>query len=216
MDASQHVQALFISLASSTDNFLVGLSVGLTRKPLSLKVLWGIAACNAVGCLVATSGGSVGAQYFMDQRTANRIACLAFAYLAWQEYSEAPPVGANSGGGSPCALAASRDGAVSLPKQQHVSLDLALPMTLNNLAGGVAAGVVGISPLWNFLYALLMSVVTMSFGYRLGKVFSGLGQHRSIAYGPIVIYLALALQAVLEAIDSFLTFMIDDDEEENL
>lgn len=182
MYTSQHVKALFISLASSTDNFLIGLSVGLTRKPLSSKVLWGIALCNAAGCLVATSGGSLGVHYLMDERTANVIACIAFAYLAWNEYSEV-----------------SFQETTSSPPRQ-VSLDLALPMTLNNLAGGVAAGVVGVSPLWNFAYALLMSAVTMWIGFQLGMVFSSVSPSRGlITYGPIVLYSALSLQSLLDA-----------------
>ena len=184
MDLSQHVQALFISLASSTDNFLVGLSVGLTRKRLSQKVLWGIALCNAAGCYIATTGGSLGAEYLMDEQTANGIACLAFAYLAVQEYAE--------GGAS-----ATDHGDSSSKTPKKVSLDLALPMTLNNLAGGVTAGLLDISPAWNFIYALLMSVLTMWLGYGLGKAFSGIGQHRLLIYGPICIYLALSLQSFM-------------------
>lgn len=185
MDLSQHVTALFISLASSTDNFLVGVSVGMTRKPLSQKVLWGIALCNAAGCLVATSGGSLGAQHFMtnDPAVANGIACLAFLYLALKEYTEAK-----------------QDADSQQNKRRQVSLDLALPMTLNNLAGGVAAGVVGIAPMWNFIYALLMSVLTMWVGCRLGRVFSGQRQtSSSLLYGPLLIYLALAVQSFRDA-----------------
>ena len=187
MDVSQHVQALGIALASSTDNFLVGLSVGLTRKPLSQIVLWGIALCNAAGCWVATSGGSWGAQHFLqDPAAANALACLAFAYLALKEYTEA------------------QDHNNTEDKPKHVSLHLALPMTLNNLAGGVTAGVLGVSAWWNFVYALIMSVLTMWIGYGLGKVFSGRLQQQSssnshwFVYGPILIYLALALQSLVD------------------
>ena len=176
MDVEKHVQALFVAVASSTDNFLVGLSLGLSQKPLRWQVNIGIALCNALGCLVATSSGSLGARYFMDDQTANGIACVAFAYLAVKEYREVS------------------DNAMSeTPKS--VSMDLALPMTLNNLAGGVTAGVLGVAPWWNFVYAFVVSVVTMWLGRRLGKVFSGLRNHKSIIYGPICIYLVLSLQS---------------------
>jgi putative Mn2+ efflux pump MntP len=79
------------------------------------------------------------------------------------------------------------------PKQ--VSLALALPMTLNNIAGGVTAGVLGVPPLWNFVYALAISVLTMWVGYRLGRGFSGARRQRSLAYGTIFIYLILCLQS---------------------
>ena len=57
--AHHHIQALMLSLASSTDNFLVGLSVGLAQKRLLASVLWGIALCNATGTFVATTGGGL-------------------------------------------------------------------------------------------------------------------------------------------------------------
>jgi putative Mn2+ efflux pump MntP len=182
MDASYHAQALLMALASSTDNFLVGVSVGLTRKPLSIKVLWGIALCNAVGGFLAASGGRLGVKYLMDESTANGFAGFAFAYLAWKEYVESLEEASSKGA----------------PKQ--VSLALALPMTLNNIAGGVTAGVLGVPPLWNFTYALAVSVLTMWIGYRLGKGFSGVGfsgvhGQRSLVYGTIFIYLVLCLQS---------------------
>lgn len=187
MDLFQHAQALSISLASSTDNFLVGLSVGLARKPLPQHVLWGIALCNAAGCFLATSGGSLGAAYFLDHVTANGMACLAFTYLSWKEYAEGR---ATSSSGTP--------GTSFSQQQQKVSLDLALPMTLNNLAGGVTAGLLAISPAWNFLYALIMSVLTMWLGYQLGRAFSGLErQHPLLVYGPICIYLILSCQSFM-------------------
>ena len=108
---------------------LQGRLLALSRKPLSQKVLWGIAICNAAGCYIATSGGSLGAQYLMNDQTTNGIACLAFVYLAIKEYMEA-----------------SDNGSLPQDKPKQVSLDLALPMTVNNLAGGVTAGVLGVSP----------------------------------------------------------------------
>jgi len=51
---------------------------------------------------------------------------------------------------------------------QHV-IGLALPMTLNNLAGGVAGGAVGLTPFMASSYALLASFVTMSFGHFIGQ-----------------------------------------------
>lgn len=190
MNVSQHIQALGIALASSTDNFLVGLSVGLTQKPLKRVVLWGIALCNATGCWIATSGGSWSARH-LDPKAANGLACLAFSYLALKEYTD------NNHNNN---HAAQQQQAGNKPK--HVSLQLALPMTLNNLAGGVTAGVLGVSAAHNFLYALLVSVLTMWVGYRLGKAFAGnlqtAASNRWIMYGPILIYLTLALQSLVD------------------
>lgn len=182
MDFSHHAQALLISLASSTDNFLVGISVGLAAKPLQPRVLWGIALCNAAGCFIATSGGEVGGSLVSNQ-TAHAIACLAFAYLAVREYAETQD---NNGRQAP----------------RNVSLDLALPMTANNLAGGVTGGLLGIWPFWNFLYALVGSVLTMWVGYRLGKSLSTMRQNDLLMKVSIYIYIILALQSLLDMLGS--------------
>lgn len=47
-------------------------------------------------------------------------------------------------------------------------LKLAIPMTLNNLAGGVAGGAAGLTPQMSAFYALLASFFTMLVGYRAG------------------------------------------------
>ena len=46
---------------------------------------------------------------------------------------------------------------------------LAIPMTLNNVAGGVAGGLAGTDPLVMFMAAFLASYGLMSLGYFLGS-----------------------------------------------
>jgi len=176
--AQHHLQAILLAAASSTDNFLVGLSVGLSGKPLPQHVLWGIAICNAAGCWVATAGGSVFLEWIIrtvllggthedsdttetnsnTDATSNMLqyllAAAAFGYLAFQEYQEQQQQKKEQGG----------EGAA-----KPASLSLALPMTLNNLAGGVTGGVMGLSPSLNTFYALVISVVTMWVGFIVGK-----------------------------------------------
>lgn len=163
---SQHVQALLIATASSTDNFLVGLGVALSGKPLPTKVLWGIAICNALGCWLATAGGgiifSIGDGEGGSTNTAAGsilnyvLAGFAFGLLAFQEYREMK-------NNSPATASTTQQ-----HQRKEASLQLALPMTLNNLAGGVTGGVLGV-PIWiNTLYALIVSVGTMYIGYKLG------------------------------------------------
>jgi hypothetical protein len=42
-------------------------------------------------------------------------------------------------------------------------------MTLNNLAGGVAGGAIGVSPMQAGLYGLLASFLTMALGHTIGQ-----------------------------------------------
>jgi putative Mn2+ efflux pump MntP len=195
-----HWQALVLAFASSTDNFLVGLCTGLVGKPLPVAVLWGISICNAAGSLVATAGGAFCANTLhATAHLQHGLAAAAFGYLAWIEYRELPPTTATS---------SNQTGSSSSSRQQ-ASLSLALPMTLNNLAGGVAGGVVGLSAVTASLYALFISVITMWVGYKLGRVMYGRqsqqgttlwkSSHRSV-YFSILLYSLLSLQSLWEAV----------------
>jgi putative Mn2+ efflux pump MntP len=151
---TQHLDALLLALASSTDNFTVGLSVGICHKDLSVWENVVISVCNATGALIAGYGGVVLSQR-MPPLLAPLLAATAFCYLAVQEF-------------------------VSYYQQSYKKdakkdeapihlVRLALPMTLNNLAGGVAGGAAGLSPLMSALYALLASFGTMAVGYAIGR-----------------------------------------------
>lgn len=80
-------------------------------------------------------------------RIAPLFASLAFAYLGYQELQSRTK---------------------GEQRKQQLSPSVALPMTLNNLAGGVAGGAVGIQANVAFLYALLASLVAMSCGHWIG------------------------------------------------
>jgi putative Mn2+ efflux pump MntP len=198
-----HWQALVLAFASSTDNFLVGLCTGCTGKPLPVAVLWGIAICNAAGSLVATAGGAFCANTLhATAQLQYGLAAAAFGYLAWIEYKELPA-------STTTTSKPNQTGSSSSSSRQQASLSLALPMTLNNLAGGVAGGVVGLSAVTASLYALFVSVITMWVGYRLGLLMYGRqiqqdttlskSSHRSI-YFSILLYSLLSLQSLWEAV----------------
>jgi putative Mn2+ efflux pump MntP len=200
---NHHWQALVLAFASSTDNFLVGLCTGLVGKPLPAAVLWGIAVCNAAGSLVATAGGAFCANTLhATAQLQYGLAAAAFGYLAWIEYRELPP--------SSTTTMSSSNQQTGPSSRQQASLSLALPMTLNNLAGGVAGGVVGLSAVTASLYALFISVITMWVGYRIGLLMYGRhtpqkgttlskSSHRSV-YFSILLYSLLSLQSLWEAV----------------
>lgn len=149
---AQHLDALLLSLASSTDNFTVGISVGFSHKRLPIWVNAFISICNAAGALVAGLGGVILSQHI--PLLAPMLASLAFGVLAIHEFHE--------------FLHSSK----TEEKHQFLEISqvirLAVPMTLNNLAGGVAGGAVGLSPLVSASYALLASFLTMAVGHRIG------------------------------------------------
>lgn len=154
----QHLDALLLALASSSDNFTVGLAVGVCRKKLPVWSNLLISVCNALGALAAAHMGIA-----MSQRMpylAPLLAAFAFGLLSCQEF-----------------ISYFRNRKQNEEDTQNHNriihfagvMRLALPMTLNNLAGGVAGGAAGISPVIASMYALAASFATMLAGHTIGK-----------------------------------------------
>ena len=145
--------AAVLSLGSSTDNFAIGASLGIAGLMLKLKFNALIAAANGVGALVAAAGGHAIGQ--VADSFGLWIAASVFAYLAWQE-------GGSLWAGEPASP-------LLKLAERGVALQLAVPMTLNNLAGGIAGGVVGIGPLLAGTSAFCASFAMMATGFFVGQ-----------------------------------------------
>ena len=162
-DESTWLYALGLALSSSTDNFAVGTSLGLSAIDLPIQLNLIVSFCNATGALLASFGG-----FFLGQlapAVAPLLAAAVFVYLGREEWVS------YAGGSSASPLAKlAADG---------LAFRLAGPMTLNNLAGGVAGGAVGVSPWAAFVLACIASFVTMFAGHRLGR-WAGPALHRHL------------------------------------
>jgi putative Mn2+ efflux pump MntP len=172
MSLSLHVHALLLALASSTDNFCVGLSVGVQQKRLPVHVNAFISVCNATGALLASHGGSYMTTATTTTTTTSTttmaplFASAGFAYLGYQEFT-------STSSSSSCTPPPPPPSSSSYPppsttNHRLVSWSVAIPMTLNNLAGGVAGGMVGIVPFMAGGYALAASFVGMWVGHAVG------------------------------------------------
>ncbi len=135
------LDAFLLALASSTDNFMVGLSVGISNQSLSLGANALISVCNASGAWLASFGGSALGKS-LPPHLPPLLSALAFGALAFKEFWEFAEglrrkkklhqnkkdeniMDTNS---------TSSDKNLNISRAFH----LAIPMTLNNLAGGVA------------------------------------------------------------------------------
>lgn len=157
---SKHIDALVLALASSTDNFTVGFSIGIRRKHLGRWANALISLCNGLGALVAVFGGRVIMEVIPS--FANIAAALVFGVLGMVEITLYWNGGDDTS--SPASSSCSVGGAMSLAQ----ALQLAIPMTLNNLAGGAAGGAVGLSPGMVGLFAVVASCAMMYFGHMAG------------------------------------------------
>ena len=189
------VNAFLLSLASSTDNFCVGLGVGLSGKHLPVHANAWIALMNAIGGYVASIGGGFLSSSSLSSSMAGWLASVAFFALAYQEHkSDSVTNGVHDGrdgmptgnttrngkndGRQTCLDDKTHKEYIGTQKQAQTTgrvmtnqqiLMMAFPMTLNNLAGGVAGGAVGITPPMAFFYALVVSFGTMALGHAIGR-----------------------------------------------
>ena len=150
------LEAFILALASSTDNFMVGLSVGITNRHLSVSVNVLISICNAAGAWLASIGGNIIGEN-LPSFVSPLLSAITFGGLALQEFlefirtvqrkkqrrqqkqqrgNENNDVIAKNNFSDISNSSSSYDGGTSLDIPR--ALQLAFPMTLNNLAGGVA------------------------------------------------------------------------------
>jgi putative Mn2+ efflux pump MntP len=146
------LDAFLLALASSTDNFMVGLSVGISNQSLSFGANALISICNAAGALVASFGGSALGQS-LPPKLPPLLSAIAFGGLALKEFMEfwqrirekrnrellkknEESCQADDGDTASSAGVNSTSGGKTLNMSR--AIHLAIPMTLNNLAGGVA------------------------------------------------------------------------------
>jgi putative Mn2+ efflux pump MntP len=107
-------------------------------------LIWGIGICNAATALATASfGEQIGAVF--SPALQNSAAGMVFLWLAWNEAR-----------GETDRADAANNGAVS---QWSLLVQLAVPMSLNNMAGGVASGVAGVAASLASIYALAVSVL---------------------------------------------------------
>lgn len=178
----EHLDALLLALASSTDNLTVGITVGIRRKALPHWANACISLCNAGGAWIAGHGGvwfsnAVASTNNESGNSSNSFplyfSALAFGLLAfseWKGYRE--EMDAAKGKKDDSTTTGNNDDG-SMPSAKSMAsfwsvLQLAIPMTLNNLAGGVAGGAAGLPPELSAMYALLSSFLTMWVGHRIG------------------------------------------------
>lgn len=197
------LEAFLLALASSTDNFMVGLSVGITNRSLSFGVNALISICNATGAWLAGCGGSALGQN-LPPYVSPLLSAMTFGGLALREFGDFLQTARrkrqllrkekenhrSSGDNNIRDInknvetgTTGSSGTPSSGANLDISraIQLAFPMTLNNLAGGVAGGAIGVSPLQAGLYGLLASFLTMALGHWIGLRFAGISKNNKIS-----------------------------------
>lgn len=157
------INALLLALGSSTDNFSVGFALGTKEKNsphVSFQFNLIISLANAIGAYVAGIVGFYTIEILSTnveimRQYAYLFAALAFYYLALCEILQNDQSDHNS--------------LLQGEKKLRQVIDIAIPMSLNNFASGIAGGTVGISPSSSFAMAFLCSFLMMDIGFRISK-----------------------------------------------
>lgn len=189
------LQCVLLSFTSALDNFAVGASLGVHQRPLSQKLNCIVSVFNAAGALFSSG---VGVLLGSQGTTIEALLCVAI--FVWLGLSEAESFRRDEA--SPLADLAATG-----------TWTLALPMTLNNLAGGVAGGLAGIRPFDMFVGSLVASYVMMFAGHLLAKRGMAAVQKRASALSdPRAIaattFLCLALKQLMDAVGNLMGVLI--------
>ena len=184
-------QALLLSLSSSLDNLAVGLSLGVASLALPWSTVLIVAGANSAGMLGAAAAGALaGAR---APRLGAAAAALVFLGLGAAELA---------------SLRRQPGSALSpLAALHRRPWALALPMTLNNLAGGVGAGLARAPRAATAACTFAASAALMAGGHRAGAALvargragraGGLGgADRAVAGG---VFAVLGLQQLRDAL----------------
>jgi len=148
--------SLVLPLISAADNFVVGAALGVGGKELPFLTVVIVAVANAAGMFLSSYVGRVaGAWAPMAAAIAAGLFCLLLGGLelqSWYSEEEGPS-----------------DKLANMAATQNAWL-LALPMTLNNLATGLAGGLLGGS-IWLLSFnTFAASFLLMYIGYFLGRL----------------------------------------------
>lgn len=186
-----HIGNIYISLANSLGAFVASMG------GRSMQQLIG-------GREIVDGSSGDGGEDIDNDNNGNNIASfmagVAFLYLAFQEisavelfHSSSKKKGRESNKGECDGHGNGRveekrsssdtiatDAATAPPPPLNTMGDIAsmaIPMTLNNIAGGVAGGTAGLSPYWTGIFAFLASFFMMDLGRRVGKRLSLSDRH---------------------------------------
>ena len=139
----------------------------------------------------------------VEKQVASLLSSIAFGFLAFQEVNSArnKQKRDNVEDDQQKQRHENKDKERNSSSRCHIvarAFQLAVPMTLNNFAGGVTGGAVGITPSQSFVYGWIVSFVTMAGGYWIGSRYC---QQQQLATDPSQI------SALLFGILSILSFV---------
>lgn len=174
------ISVILLGLAGNLDNLGIGLSLGMQsmRLPFISNVI--ISAISMVAVFFALSIGAYIA-HFVPLEIANGLGGVLLIGLgAWTIRSIGSDMVEES------AKADADHNRVISPKE---SIVLGFALALNNVASGLGAGIIGVSPLWTMVSTGFFSMLTLYIGVHWGLKIAGtwIGKNANMISGMLLV-----------------------------
>ena len=200
-----HILPSFLfSISANIDNFTVGLAYGIKNIKIKLLSNLIIAFISSIGTFISMYMGFLISKLILP-KVANILGCTILIVIgtwfiadSFREKDNHPKSKLNKRNDiktyeqlldNPTIADADNSGSIDIKE----SITLAISLTLNNLGLGIGASITGISILFTTFFTFIVSILSISLGYFIGKSFLSklLGKYAIIASGGIIIFLGV-------------------------
>jgi putative sporulation protein YtaF len=203
--------SLFIlAFAVSLDNFSTGFTYGLRKMRIPNKSVFIIALCSGISLFIAMLFGNI-LQKFMSPEIGNRfggaILIVIGAWVLYQFFRPEKEVDEDPQEKVVLKLEIRSLGFVIHILKKPTSADfdqsgtitgieafmLGLALSLDAFGAGIGAAMLGYSPISLSIIVAVMSLLFVSGGIRLGKIFSHLNWMQKVSFLPGVLLIVIGI-----------------------
>jgi putative sporulation protein YtaF len=203
---------LLMAISSNLDNVGVGIAYGARRISIPFASNLLIAAITTIGTFLSVAFGKSMCVFFKPESAnllGSAILICAGVWVVFYDSLAAAPRAKPEEEKTAAAIAAPRSFwkrvltvldnpcSADYDLSSHIDLKegavLGLALTLNNLANGIGAGMVGLNTLWLCVFVFFLSIATILAGIMTGARygFRVFGRFSGIAAGMILILIGL-------------------------
>ncbi|MBO3459273.1 sporulation membrane protein YtaF [Aetokthonos hydrillicola Thurmond2011] len=198
------LSSVFLALSSNVDNFAIGIAYGVKRIKIGISGNFIIAIFSSLGTYCSMSIGAILAK-FLSHNLANLLGSGALVAIGiwgiWDaiitERKEKRRKNKSSVNELSYTTFINEPERADLDKSRLIdvreSLTLAFALTINNIAGGVGAGLSGVNIFITTYLTFVLSITAIFFGYFLGARFTAQmsGKITGILSGCLIICIGI-------------------------
>lgn len=195
------ITAFLLSISSCLDNFVVGTAYGIKKIKVGISSNLIIATITTIGTFLSMTFGKEVTTFLPGVYTGYFGAGILFfigLYFVIQsvitlfKHTKSTETHKNMDSMTEFALKSDKDKSGDIGKRE--SIMLALGLTINNLATGIAASFAGVNVVLTSAFTFVISIITIYLGTVLGKNYIGIffGKYAPLIAGVILIMLSVS------------------------